>query len=258
VNDDLFGNMKPDLEVLGLIPARGGSKSIPRKNILPLGGFPLISYSIAAGIQSQFINRLIVSTDDNEIAQISERYGAEVPFLRPEKYAQDDTPDFPVFFHALAWLEEQEDYRPDVVVQLRPTSPFRSVMQIDQAVKTLADHPQADSIRTVCRPFQDPYKMWHIKQDGYMVPIMDHEFDEPYNMPRQELPAVFWQTGYVDAAWSKTIVEKQSMTGDLILPLVIDPGDFIDIDSEMDWKRAERMLSDGDIQLSDLGFQITK
>lgn len=248
--------MIDNMEVLGLIPARGGSKSIPRKNILPLGGFPLISYSIAAGLQAQRIDRLIVSTDDPEIAQVSEKYGAEIPFMRPDKYAQDDTPDFPVFLHALQWLEKHAGYQPDIVVQLRPTSPFRSVKQIDRAVKKLVDQPQADSIRTVCRPFQDPYKMWHIKQDGYMEPIMDHEFDEPYNMPRQELPEVFWQTGYVDAAWSKTIIEKHSMTGDFILPLVIDAGDYIDIDSELDWKRAERMLSAGDIKLSNLGFQI--
>ena len=250
--------MNPELEVLGLIPARGGSKTIPRKNILPLGGFPLISYSIAAGLQAQRINRLILSTDDPEIAQVGKEYGAEIPFMRPEKYAQDDTLDFPVFYHALQWLEEHEGYRPDIVVQLRPTSPFRRVKQINQAVKTLSDQPQADSIRTVCRPFQDPYKMWHINRDGYMEPILDHEFDEPYNMPRQKLPEVFWQTGYVDAAWSKTITEKRSMTGDLILPLVIDAGDFVDIDSEADWKRAERMLSDGDIKLRNLGFQITK
>lgn len=247
-----------DVEVMGLIPARGGSKTIPRKNILPLAGYPLIAYSIAAGLEANTLDRLILSTDDQEIAEVGKAYGAEVPFIRPERYARDDTPDLPVFQHALKWLHDQEGYTPDIVVQLRPTSPFRSVTHINRAVKTLYAQPDADAVRTVCRPFQDPYKMWKITADGFMKPLLDTEFDEPYNMPRQELPEVFWQTGYVDAAWSKTILHKQSMTGERILPLIIDPGDYVDIDSRVDWKRAERMLASGEINLAELGFDIQK
>ncbi len=112
-------------EVLALIPARGGSKSIPRKNILPFAGFPLIAFSIAAGLASETVNRVIVSTDDEEIAGFSRRYGAETPFIRPAHLAEDSTPDLPVFQHALEWLQENEAYQPDIVVQLRPTSPLR-------------------------------------------------------------------------------------------------------------------------------------
>jgi len=243
-------------QVLALIPARGGSKSIPHKNILPLGGFPLIAYSIAAAQASQTITRVIVSTDDEEIAEVSRSYGAETPFARPTEHARDATPDLPVFQHALEWLADNEDYHPDIVVQLRPTSPFRRVWHIDQAVLRLLEHPEADAIRTVCTPFQNPYKMWSIARDGFMQPLMQTDFDEPYNMPRQALPDMYWQTGYVDAAWAVTILEKNSMTGDRILPLIIDSGDWVDIDSSNDWQQAERLLKSQEITLDNLGFQI--
>src|SRR5512136_3026677 len=118
-------------EVLALIPARGGSKSIPRKNIRLFAGRPLIAYSIAAGLAAETVTRLIVSTDDEEIAQIARKYGAETPFLRPTEISQDNTPDLPVFQHTLTWLADQEAYAPEIVVQLRPTSPFRRVTHID-------------------------------------------------------------------------------------------------------------------------------
>ncbi len=252
------------LEVLAIIPARGGSKTIPRKNIKDFAGFPLIAYSIAAGLQSQLITRVIVSTDDKEIGEVSQRYGAEVPFLRPAVHAQDQTPDLPVFEHALNWLSQQEDYRPEIVVQLRPTSPLRRMWHIDDAVRALVSHPQADSVRTVVVPFQNPFKMWTIGDDGLMHPLLGPQFKElfgeenieAYNMPRQALPDVYWQTGYVDAAWSRTILEKKSMTGDRILPLVIDPGDWVDIDSPDDWQRAEQRILNQELSLDDLGFQM--
>ena len=149
-------------EVLALIPARGGSKSIPRKNIRPFAGYPLIAYSIAAGLAAETVTRVIVSTDDEEIAAVSRQYGAEIPFLRPAEFSQDQTPDLPVFQHALHWLAENEGYQPEIVVQLRPTSPFRRVLHIDQAVYQLLEHPDADAVRTVCVPFQNPFKMWRI------------------------------------------------------------------------------------------------
>ena len=117
-------------EVLALIPARGGSKSIPRKNIRSFAGYPLIAYSIAAGRMAETVTRVVVSTDDEEIATVARQYGAEVPFLRPAAFSQDEIPDLPVFRHALEWLAEQEGYRPEIVVQLRPTSPLRRAWHI--------------------------------------------------------------------------------------------------------------------------------
>ncbi len=260
------------VDALALIPARGGSKSIPRKNIRPFAGHPLIAYSIAAGLAAETVTRVVVSTDDEEIAAIARRYGAETPFLRPAELSQDNTPDLPVFQHALRWLAEKEGYYPEIVVQLRPTSPFRRVRHIDEAVHILAKHPEADSARTVCIPFQNPFKMWRIDPDGFMHPLIpDVEMVkpasdgahtgasrrwEPYNMPRQALPDVYWQTGYVDVAWADTILTKDSMTGERILPLVIDPSEWIDIDSPDDWRRAERLLESGEVTFEELGFTI--
>lgn len=243
-------------EVLALIPARGGSKSIPRKNIRSFAGYPLIAYSIAAGLAADLVTRVLVSTDDDEIAELARQYGADTPFLRPAEYSQDNTPDLPVFQHALRWLDEQEGYRPEIVVHLRPTSPLRRVAHIDSAVQRLVERPEADAVRTVCAPFQNPFKMWTIQPDGFMRPLLETSFTEPYNMPRQLLPDVYWQTGYVDAAWAETITEKDSMTGARILPLVIPPGDWIDIDSPDDWRRAERLLESGEMSWDDLGFQV--
>ncbi len=242
--------------MLALIPARGGSKSIPRKNIQSFAGHPLVAFSIVAGLAAETVTRVVVSTDDEETAAISRQYGAETPFLRPAEFSQDDTPDLPVFQHALRWFAEHEKYQPDILVQLRPTSPFRRVRHIDQAVFRLMEHPEADSVRTVCVPFQNPYKMWRIGAGRFMRPLMETDFPEPYNLPRQALPEVYWQTGYVDAAWADTILTKNSMTGERILPLIIDPSEWIDIDSPDDWRRAERLL-DNEITTDALGYTIS-
>lgn len=246
------------VEVLTIIPARGGSKSIPRKNIKMLAGHPLIAYSIAAGKAASQVTRVIVSTDDEQIAEIARMYGAETPFLRPAEHSQDNTPDLPVFRHALEWLMEHEDYRPQLVLQLRPTSPVRRVAHIEQCIKLIIENPQADAVRSVCVPFQNPYKMWRISPQGWMQPIgVELGVErEPYNQPRQALPEVFWQTGYVDACRAATILEKNSMTGEHILPLITDQADWIDIDSPDDWRRTERLLENGEIKLKDLGFTL--
>jgi CMP-N-acetylneuraminic acid synthetase len=243
-------------EILALIPARGGSKSIPRKNILKFAGHPLIAFSIAAGLASEVISRVIVSTDNEEIAEIAREYGAEVPFLRPGEISKDETPDLPVFQHALNWLETNETYQPEIIVQLRPTSPLRKKSHIDQAVWSLLENPEADSVRTVCVPFQNPYKMWSINKNGFMEPILTADLPEPYNLPRQVLPEVYWQTGYVDAMRRNTILSKNSMTGDYILPLIISADEWIDIDSPGDWRIAESLVESGEVNLGDLGYEI--
>jgi len=233
-------------EVLAVVPARGNSKSIPRKNIRPLGGVPLIAYSIAAGLQSRAVTRTIVSTDDEEIAAVARQYGAETPFMRPEEFSRDETLDFPVFKHALEWLAVHEDYHPDVLIQLRPTSPFRPPELLDQAVQLLLDHPQADSVRGVVPSGQNPYKMWSVNPDGSMSPILTVAgVKEAFNTPRQQLPDTYWQTGHVDAIRPRAILEKHSMSGDVILPLFIDPAFSVDIDTLLDWQRAETSIMEG-------------
>jgi YrbI family 3-deoxy-D-manno-octulosonate 8-phosphate phosphatase len=234
-------------EVLAVVPARGGSKSIPRKNIRTLAGHPLLAYSIVAGLQSVSVTRVILSTDDEETAGIARGYGAEVPFLRPPELATDATPDLPVFQHALGWLKSEEGYRPDIVVQLRPTSPVRPPDCVDTAVKTLLASPEADSVRGVVPSGQNPYKMWRITEVEHLEPLLSIDFDEPYNMPRQELPQTYWQTGHIDVIRPATIMEKNSMSGEVILPLFIDPMYTVDIDTLRDWQRTEWIMLHGDL-----------
>ena len=236
------------VEVMALIPARGGSKGIPRKNIKDLGDHPLIAYSIAAGLSSKLVTRTIVSTDDEEIARKAKEYGADVPFLRPEEFARDDTRDLPVFLHVLSWLKEHEDYQPEVVVQLRPTSPFRSPTLVDETIQILLNNPQANSVRGVVPSKQNPYKMWQVLDDGKMEPLLNTEFVEPYNMPRQELPETFWQTGHIDAIRTQTILNG-SMSGKNVYACQIDPWYSVDLDSLLDWEQAES-------QISNLGTEI--
>jgi len=242
-------------EVLAIIPARGGSKGIPGKNIREFAGFPLIVYSIAAGLQAKTVTRVVVSTDSEEIAALSRRYGAETPFLRPLEYAQDNTLDLPVFQHALDWLAQHDNYRPDVVVQLRPTSPVRPRTCVDDAVKLLLDHPQADSVRGVVPAGQNPFKMWRVDPaTGQMRPLLAVEgMAEPYNAPRQVLPPVHWQTGHIDAIRVGTILEKNSMSGGIILSLLIDPRFTVDVDTPADWLKYERLVYNADLDMVDPG-----
>ncbi len=241
---------KKQPEVLAIIPARGKSKSIPRKNIKEFAGYPLIAYSIAAGLQAKMVTRVIVSTDDEEIAAVARKYGAEVPFMRPDEFAQDQTADLPVFEHALGWLKEYENYEPDVVIQLRPTSPVRPIDCIDNAVSILLAHPEADCVRGVVLAGQNPYKMWNIQENGALGPILTVKgIKEAYNTPRQNLPTVYWQTGHIDAIRPATILKKNSMTGDVIFPLVIDPLFTVDIDTMLDWQNGERLVQQGNLDM---------
>jgi YrbI family 3-deoxy-D-manno-octulosonate 8-phosphate phosphatase len=233
-------------EVLAIIPARGGSKGIPRKNIRSFSGYPLIAWSIAAALQAETVTRTIVSTDDEEIAAVARQWGAETPFLRPAEYAQDATTDLPVFTHALQWLFEHENYRPDVVIQLRPTSPIRPRDCVDLAVQTLLAHADADSVRGVVSAGQNPHKMWRIPaENSPMVNLLDVSgIEEPYNAPRQILPPVYWQTGHIDAIRTATILNG-SMSGKTIYPLIIDPRYTVDLDSINDWVKAEWLATNG-------------
>ncbi|MBE0681735.1 MAG: acylneuraminate cytidylyltransferase [Anaerolineales bacterium] len=234
-------------EILALIPARGGSKGIPHKNIRSFAGYPLIAWSIAAAKRSSLVTRIIVSTDDEEIMTVAQEWGAETPFLRPSELAQDHTTDLPVFEHALKWLEDMEGYHPEVVVQLRPTSPIRPKTMVDDAIRILLNHDDADCVRGVVPAGQNPFKMWRFNGEGKPLnPLLEVEgLPEPYNAPRQILPPVYWQTGHIDAIRVSTITRKNSLTGNVIYPLVIDPKYTVDIDTLADWAKYEALVYSG-------------
>jgi CMP-N-acetylneuraminic acid synthetase len=234
------------LDVVAIVPARGGSRSLPRKNLRGLAGHPLLAWSIAAGRLARCVDMVLVSTDDEEIREIALAYGAEAPFLRPRSLAQDDTPDRPVFEHALAWLEREGGRRPELVVQLRPTSPLRPPGLVDGGVQLLRGSPGAHSVRSVTPPGQNPYKMWRI-EGRYLRPLLGDVSAELYNQPRQKLPTTFWQTGHLDLFRSDTLLRHGSMTGSQILPLVVDPGYAVDIDTEEQLELAAWLLARGEL-----------
>jgi len=238
-------------EVLVIIPARGGSKGLLRKNVYDFAGFPLISYSIAAAKQSKFVTRIIASTDDDEIAEVARQYGAEVPFLRPTELAQDHSLDIETFQHALKWLAEHENYHPDFVIQLRPTSPIRPPDLIDNAIQMLLDHPEAESLRGVVPASQNPFKMWLMNDENdFMRPLNPIDgFDEPYNSLRQLLPKAYWQTGHIDVIRPHVILEKNQMSGWPILPYLIDPRYTVDIDNLETLLEAEKIVWKGEIPM---------
>jgi len=244
-----------DGPIVAIVPARGGSKSIPRKNVRLFAGYPLLAYSIAAGLQAERVDRVLVSTDDPEIAAVAREHGAQAPFLRPAALAQDDTLDLPVFQHALAWLDEHEGVQPSLIVQLRPTSPLRPVGLVDRAIEMLQADERADSARGVVPSGQNPYKMWRKAEGDRLQPLLIDGPPEAYNQPRQSLPPTFWQTGHIDVIRPGTITDKGSMSGEYILGVEIDRSYTVDIDTEADWRRAEAMLLDGDLDCVDPASQ---
>jgi N-acylneuraminate cytidylyltransferase len=228
------------VEVLAIVPARGGSKGLPRKNVLPLLGRPLIEWSIRAALEATTVDRVIVSTDDDEIASIARAAGAEVPFQRPADLAADDTADLPVFQHALRWLFDHEGYRPDLVVQLRPTSPVRPAGLVDRGVELLAGDPLATSLRCVCVAPITPYKMWTI-EDGLLRPLLGTIEEERFNSPRQRLPVVHWQIGEHDEITAE-VNESGSKSRERNLAWELAGDIAIDIDDQLAFERAARAL----------------
>lgn len=232
------------MDILAIIPARGGSKGLPNKNILHLNGHPLVSYSIAAALQTPEITRVICSTDTEQIAQIAREYGAEVPFMRPAHLAEDDSRDFGAFEHALEWLLKTEQYVPDLVVNLRPTSPIRFIQDIQAGIELLRSDIKIDSVRSICSPSTPPYKMWTMNKTKIMTPLLELPYDpEPYNSPRQDLPEVWAQTGALEVIREKTLSVKKSMSGATTAGLIIDTERYSDIDTKNDFVKAEIMLN---------------
>lgn len=219
-------------ETVALIPARGGSKTVPRKNIRLFMEHPLIAYSIAAAKLSQKINRIIVSTDSDEIAGISKKYGAEVPFLRPAELARDESPDIDFVKHAILWFAEHEKKIPEYLVHLRPTTPIRSYKVLDKAIHLISQDKFASSMRSASVCIHPPYK-WFVKgQDNYMEPLIKGMSCDEINLPRQNFPIVYMPNGYIDILKSKYVIQTNLMHGDRMIGF--ETGEIPDIDTEED------------------------
>ncbi len=212
--------MLNDKTVFAVIPARGGSKGIPKKNIVDLGGFPLIAFSIAAAKLSHNIDRVVVSTDSEEIAETAKKYGAEVPFLRPAEFAADASGDIDFIRHALKWFEEREGKTPDYLVHLRPTTPLRDPKLVDRAIEEMIKNEEATSLRSGHEIRESPYKLFGI-ENGFFVGLFPNDpRPEYYNLPRQSFPPVYQPDGYVDILKTEFILKTDRLHGDKILAFV--------------------------------------
>ena len=225
-----------------IIPARGGSKSIPRKNIRNLSGSPLIKYSIDYSLNSKYIDKTIVSTDDDEIASIAINCGAEGPFMRPSVYAEDLTQDFSVLNHAMLQCQEIFNESADIFVLLRPTSPLRPAGLIEKSIDLLLKNPNASSVRAVAKSSQHPYRQWK-SSNKYIEPFASPSKDvhEPYNLPRQLLPNIYFQTGDIEVIRRETLLSG-SVSGKKILPILIESDQVLDIDNFSDLKDANNRI----------------
>ena len=209
------------MNIIALIPARGGSKEIPRKNVRNYAGIPLIAHSILIAKKSKYIKDVIVSTDDEEIKSIALKYGATVPFLRPSEYAQDDSTDSQVMFHYLEWLKQNNKLIPQLIVHLRPTYPNREIHVLDNVIETFIESiKDYDSLRTIIPSPYSPYKTYWIR-DGVLEPLFKTSSTgqkEPYNLGRQYLERAFVHNGCIDIIKTSCMIEKNSITGDKIFP----------------------------------------
>jgi N-acylneuraminate cytidylyltransferase/CMP-N,N'-diacetyllegionaminic acid synthase len=224
---------------LAIIPARGGSKGIPGKNILPLLGKPLIAYTIDAARKASLIGRVLVSTDDPEIAAIATQFGAEVPFLRPPELARDETPTLPVLQHLLTQLKLSENYEPEIIVLLQPTSPLRRAGDIDRAV-TLLQQTGADSAVSLCAAEHSPYWMNRLKGDR-VLPFLENV---PNYARRQDLPPVYRINGAVYATRRRILMEQNRLLGEDTRGMVMDAESSVDIDTLLDLKIAMLILQE--------------
>lgn len=235
--------------VLGIITARGGSKGIPKKNIKLLGGHPLIAYSIAVAKQCDFLDEVIVSTDDVEIADIAKKYGAKVPFLRPAHLATDEVKHVPVIQHAVEDFEKRSGLNVEYIVLFQPTSPFRLPEDVEGTLDVLIKNRADSAVSLVEVTENHPIKAKRIV-DGFVVPFFDG-YPEPAGTRRQDLPKAYKRSGAVYAMRRDIVMKKGELYGEKIGGYIVPTERSIDIDNYKDWIIAEHMIQD----LKDKGYK---
>lgn len=228
------------MNILGIIPARGGSKGVPGKNIKDLNGIPLIAYAINEGKKSKYINKLIVSTDDNEIARVSKKYNVEIPFMRPKELAQDNSNAIDAYIYTLNKMEKDFGYRADILVVLQPTSPLRTSEHIDEAIEMLLKS-KGDSVISVCEVEHSPYWYKVVDNEGKITSFV--EFKES-NANRQELPKVYRPNGAIYVFKRELITELKTYYTDKSYGYVMKQEDSVDIDTILDFKFAEMLINE--------------
>ena len=221
-------------KIIALIPARSGSKSVPNKNILNLGGHLVLEWSIASCLKSDLIEKTIVSTDSQEYASLAQSFGAEVPFLRPDEISGDCSTDFEFIDHALTWLEEYEEL-PEYVVHIRPTTPFRNTQLIDQAITNFINHSSANSLRSVHVMSESAYKTFEITRDERLKRVGSESTElDAANNARQTYPDTYIANGYVDVLSVDFIKKSGLIHGDFVMPFLTPVVDEIDTKADFD------------------------
>lgn len=207
--------------IIGLVPARSGSKGVSKKNIKPLKGYPLVAYAICASKLTGGISRTIVSTDSLEIADISKKYGAEVPFLRPAEISQDNSTDLELFQHVIEWFSKNEDRIPNLMVHLRPTTPLRDPREIDKAINLAIERSESTSLRSAHELAESPHKVFQIDGSGFLKGFFpDDPRPEYYNLPRQSFPKAYHPNGYVDIIKADFVRRHNSLHGQNMLGFI--------------------------------------
>jgi CMP-N,N'-diacetyllegionaminic acid synthase len=229
------------MRVLGLIPARGGSKGVRRKNVRPLCGKPLLQWTVETSLASRALGRVVLSTEDAEIAEVGRRCGVDVPFIRPRELAVDDAPTLAVVQHAVLALEKQGD-RFDAVCLLQPTSPFRRSADIDASIELL-EESHADSVVSVQRvpPEYNPHWVYFRDSDGSLRLSTGDLSPIPR---RQLLPPAFHRDGSIYVTRREVIVDQGSLYGARVLGYEVDRATAVNIDTPADWDRAEAMMQE--------------
>ena len=225
-------------KVLAIIPARGGSKGLPGKNIRELCGKPLIAWTIEQAKSCSDIDRVVVSTDDNQIALISEKWGAKVPFMRPAELASDTATTIDVIFHAIDWFKKHEDYRPEYILLLQPTSPLRSSEDINGAIQMLKDK-DARAVVSVCETDHHPWWSNILLEDGNMKDFLRPEI---LNKRRQDLPTFYRLNGAIYLAETEYLYECKGFLGPDTFAHELPKEHSIDIDSDLDFKLAGLLI----------------
>lgn len=226
------------MEILAIIPARGGSKGVPKKNIRPLAGKPLIAYSIEQAKESKYISRVIVSTESEEIAEVARKWGAEV-IKRPEELARDETPTIDVIIHVLDYLKKEEKYIPNIVVLLQPTSPLRTSEDIDGAIELFLNAQDCLSLVSVTEFDHPPF--WAMKiEDNFLKPLFCEKY---FRMRRQDLPKAYKPNGAVFISTPRVLYEYRTFYTPKTIAYVMPPERSIDIDTEFDFLLAEFLLT---------------
>jgi CMP-N-acetylneuraminic acid synthetase len=235
--------------IVGLIPARAGSKRVPHKNIRSLAGHPVMAYTIAAALESEVFSDVIVSTDSEQYAQIARYYGAEVPFLRPAELAGDVSPDIEWLAYTLKKLAEN-GRKFDCFSILRPTSPFRLPQTIQRAWQAFLTEEGVDSLRAVEKCRQHPGKMWVVRRRR-MVPLLPlSPPEQPWHSSQyQSLPEVYIQNASLEIAWSKVVFQDKTIAGTVLVPFFTENYEGFDVNSAYDWNMAQHLVTDGKAQL---------